>query len=211
MLQVKGFILHFPMSTKISCTNPTFPIRMFPLLPEHTEYPKDSNLDKVHVVWDLDTCPLRDEDNHYQYDVEAFRENINRALRSIHSTRVLTAEDEIYAIGDTSLLKDSNGNEGVGKTDMPILEEQGVRFVHCDKRLLFCGTAATDCTEPPYAQKQTPSACSILGQRYALAITGDYDFSEPLTMMRQRGFRTLLAQPQIGYPPFRDVTYFTWF
>lgn len=42
-------------------------------------------------------------------------------------------------------------------------------------------------------------------------MTGDYDFSEPLTMMRQRGFRTLLAQPQTAYPPFRDVTYFTWF
>ncbi|CAL9232248.1 unnamed protein product [Arabidopsis halleri] len=193
------------MSTKISSTSPTFPIGMLPLLPEHTEFPKDSNRDKVHVVWDLDTCPLRDEDNHYQYDVEAFRENINRGLRSIHLTRVLTAEDEIYAIGDTRLLKDSNGNEGGGKTDMPILEEQGVRFMHCDKRLLFCGTTATDCTEPPYAPEQTPSACSILGQRllgvrrapgYALAITGDYDFSEPLIMMRQRGFRTLLAQPQ---------------
>lgn len=164
MLQVKGFILHFPMSTQISSTNPPFPIGMLPLLPEHKEFPKDSNLDKVHAVWDLDTCPLRDEDNQYQYDVAAFRENINRALSSIHSTRVLTLEDEIYAIGDTNLLKDSNGNEGGGQADMEILKGQGVRFFHCDKRVLFCGTAATGCTEPPYAPKKTPSACSILGQ-----------------------------------------------
>lgn len=165
MLQVKGFILHFPMSKLINNTNPPLPIGTLPFLPEHREFPKDSNLDKVHTVWDLDTCPLRDTDNQYQYDVAAFRENINRALISIHSTRVLTVEDEIYAIGDTNLLKDSNGNKGGGKSDIPILEEQGVRFFHCDKRVLFCGKAATGCTKPPYAPKKTPSACSILGQR----------------------------------------------
>ncbi|VVB12519.1 unnamed protein product [Arabis nemorensis] len=37
----------------------------------------------VRVIWDINTCPLRDNDNGFVYNAASLRENINTALHHL--------------------------------------------------------------------------------------------------------------------------------
>lgn len=161
----------------------------------------------VRVVWDINTCPLRDNDNNNVYDVDQMPNFINKALKHLHPN--LKVENPMFAAGDVKLLHFGDYEK----------LKKFFTIQHCDSRSFRCKDCKTKMNPPT---KTTDEVLMTLQNHLledaidrgspgiVLLISADFDFAGSLDYLRDNGFIVLLAQAENSNPNFPDHSNYTY-
>ncbi|VVB12729.1 unnamed protein product [Arabis nemorensis] len=149
----------------------------------------------VRVIWDVNTCPLRDEGNGFVYDPKSFKENISKALH--HLSPKLRVEEKMFAAGVFS----AGDSATFGQVST---------IVKCDHRFYVCSGCKGK--EGAFTPKTTPEVFTTLQEHLlgdaidrdspgiVLLISSDSDFIPTVDFLRENKFVILLAQQEAKAP-----------